>query len=663
MQIKRRTKICALAAVLSAIVLISAIYAVNLPEAPSKSDNVPSAAPLKTTSDDSMLKAFASIADLENFLETNANSTGSFAGGPLDSQYFGSSGASNATSAASSPSFVSAASTPSSGGASQQSGYSSTNVQLSGVDEADTVKTDGQYIYVADQNWNSLSQNNVYVLNADPQNPTVVSKIAFGNDTELAGLYLSQDNNTLVVLGSNYANIVYPIVPSSEPSGGQFYPGFANWGVSSFIYVYNVTDKASPTLDYNLTLTGSYFTSRMIGDDVYFVVSQPATLLNGAVVLPTVYNNAAAASIIPPNIYYTYCNRTFYTYTTFFGLNIEDPSQTSNMTVLMSGTSSTYISQNNAYILCPTQDWQGTDIYRAGINGLSMTFQAEGYVPGVIANLDEYNGYLRVAARVDMAVGQSTQNLESNLYVLDMNLTVVGQLENMGPGENIYDARFTGDTCYMVIDPMVTLSNQTELLYVIDLSNPQAPRVADELEIPDYSTSLYPYDATHIIGVDQQFLANNVTNCLESINLNLSLFDTSNLNNPVEVANYIVPGNYTYSGSLVQNDPQAFLFDQQKQLLVIPVLVEEDTVDIWMGVYVFNVNPATGFTLRGTVTNLNPMELNSQGFLDARVINEYGNDQITRSLCIGNTLYTVSNNEVKLTSLTDLSQIAQIYLN
>ena len=70
--------------------------------------------------------------------------------------------------------------------------YSTTNIQVAGVDEADTVKTDGQYIYTV-----STTQNNGYYyyssyssqtsnislhLNADPQNPKVVSKITLGNE-------------------------------------------------------------------------------------------------------------------------------------------------------------------------------------------------------------------------------------------------------------------------------------------------------------------------------------------------------------------------------------------------------------------------------------------------------------------------------------------------
>jgi uncharacterized secreted protein with C-terminal beta-propeller domain len=166
---------------------------------------------------------------------------------------------------------------------------------------------------------------------------------------------------------------------------------------------------------------------------------------------------------------------------------------------------------------------------------------------------------------------------------------------------------------------------------------------------------------------------------VESNTLKLSLFDVTDTNNPTEIANYTVEGNYTSSTAL--NDPKAFLFDLQKQLLVIPVSITNygeiylqstqalppsasgvspsiiSTYSYWQGAYVFNLNLSNGFTLKGTVTHLNETSLN-----DSSTYYNSQNYWITRSLYIGNTLYTISNAEVKLNSLTDMTQIAQVNL-
>ena len=96
---------------------------------------------------------------------------------------------------------------------------------MAGVDEADTVKTDGKYIYTVTTTQNtgyymgSFTQqgsNAVYIINADPQNPGVVSKIVLGNDTEPAGLFLSQDGTKLVVIASKYQTLLYSGMDSAS---------------------------------------------------------------------------------------------------------------------------------------------------------------------------------------------------------------------------------------------------------------------------------------------------------------------------------------------------------------------------------------------------------------------------------------------------------------
>ena len=159
--------------------------------------------------------------------------------------------------------------------------------------------------------------------------------------------------------------------------------------------------------------------------------------------------------------------------------------------------------------------------------------------------------------------------------------------------------------------------------------------------------------------------------------LKLSLFDVSNVNNPVQLSNFTIGDRGTDSPALT--DPKAFLFDQTKNLLVIPVslaIVDTTTLGqygqsaasaygttVWQGAYVFSLSLNGGFALKGTITHIDPTLLNSQGQL-TNSIDFYNtqNQWVTRSLYIDNILYTISNSEVKLNSLTDLSEIAQIKL-
>ncbi len=245
-EVKRKTRIYGTAAALSAIVLVGLIFAFG------SAPNLVPDNPDLTTPEVSPMKNFASYEDLRSYLLTNSQGEGGiYKGGPLDTQFWARSGGMEALSPA--PSLADSASTT--------NGYSTTNIQVAGVDEADTVKTDGKYIFTASNDY-STGQNLIYILKADPQDPRVIAKIALDNNTYLAGMFLSQDGNKLVVIGSQYQMYALDAMPSD--SRAMIYPYRSE--VRTFMSVYDITDKVHPTLARNFTLTGSYFNSRMIGD-------------------------------------------------------------------------------------------------------------------------------------------------------------------------------------------------------------------------------------------------------------------------------------------------------------------------------------------------------------------------------------------------------------
>jgi len=225
-------------------------------------------------------------------------------------------------------------------------------------------------------------------------------------------------------------------------------------------------------------------------------------------------------------------------------------------------------------------------------------------------------------------------------------------LKNAEIRETIQSARFIGNKAYVVT------FEQKDPFFVLDMSNPFAPRVAGKLEIPGFSSYQHPYDENHIIGLG-----------MENSSVKLSLFDVTNVNAPVEIKKYIVEGDYSYSEA--QYEPKAFLFDRAKEgLLVIPVSITqygvvEPSKDVsttptqpgyWQGAYVFELTLAGGFNLRGGITHQGTATTQDYWYEDYNL-------NINRSLYIGNTLYTLSNLMVRLNSLADLKQIAEIKLS
>lgn len=663
-EVKKKTSIYATAAVLSAMVLISMVYVFG--------STSPTLLPFDQFTVSGM-KTFSSTDELKNYLNTNApNNSPNIYWDRAESLGLNGAFAPQATSAT---------------GASKD--YSSTNIQVAGVDEADTVKNDGQYIYTISNSqsngyyydyYTPYTNNNVYIINADPQDAKVVSKITLDDNLMPAGLFLSSDSSRLVVLASKYQ-------PYSDSSRDMIIMPFYS-DVSTSINVYDISNKANPVLARNFTVSGSYFNSRMIGNYVYAVTSQNAYVYNDVVTVPAVYSDGKANGASPTSIYYADMNQSnYYSFTSFYGIDIaDDQKQPTNMTVLMSGASTMYVSLDNIYVAYP--NWfNGTDvtsIYRVKIDGLKL--EAQGGVPGNIINqyaLDEFGGNLRIATNlwngliaVPFAGQSSTQNTQSNnVYVLNQDLSIVGKLEGLAKGENLHSARFMGDKCYLVT------FIKTDPLFVIDLSQPTNPTVLGELKIPGYSDYLHPYDEAHLIGVGKEAVDAEGQDFAWYQGIKLSLFDVSSVSSPVQLANFTIGDRGT--DSPVLTDPKAFLFDKTKSLLVIPVslaLVDNSTIQeqlkygqsaasaygttVWQGAYVFSISTTGGFTLKGTITHLNAALLNSQGQLTNP--NDYYNTQnnwITRSLYIGNTLYTISNAEVKLNSLTDLSQIGQVHLS
>lgn len=622
-EVKHKTKLYTILAVLFALVLVSSIYVVTQPTV------------LYSLTGVSPLKNFASIDELKNYLLTNAQSD-------FTSPYPITPGGSINTSISSEvpdQGYFSSPSEP------QFSSYSSTNIQVMDVDEADVVKTDGSYIYFIDQPYSGpVGSCSIQIVKADSKVPLVVGKITFDGTlddsnsdfyyrtmgrTDLFGMYLSEDGNKLAVLGRNfYSYFNVGMTPVNN--------------ITSFIYVYDVSNKVEPKLDRNVTLSSVYnnFNSRMIGNYIYAVISQPIYVDDDSVVLPKLSTNTVHSEISPSNIYYAEMNDSCSSYSTFVSINLMDNAeQPTAMTILMGTSSCMYVSATNMYVTF-TGSSASTEIYRVAIDGTNLVFEAQGIVPGYVLNqysMDEYDNYFRIATTVSTG-SWINRDEHNNIYILNMNLNIVGKVENLAHGERIYAARFIGDKAYLVT------FEQIDPFFVLDLKDPTSPKVAGELKIPGYSNYLHPYNENYVIGIGK-----------EDNTLKLSFFNVTDMNNPAEIAKYLIGENAYYSTSEALNEPKAFLFDIHKQLLVIPASIHQERT-FWRGAYVFQLSPENGFTLQSEI--LQQHHNGNQNWLD----NGYQNlqPQVIRSLYINNTLYTISSDSIQLTNLNDFTFITQI---
>jgi uncharacterized secreted protein with C-terminal beta-propeller domain len=697
--------------------------------------------PQQNFSDQATLKKFASYDELDNFLKTNSES-GSY------SYYSGLSmgaGAVRDMATTSVPAAENAASKSIDSTQGAGSDFSSTNVQVAGVDEPDIVKNDGRYIYV-------VSGNNLSIVDAYPaESAKLLSTIDLNGIREIF-----VNNDKLIVFGNDY-NYGYAESATGKVAGSAvsslIMPPYRS-SDETFIRIYDISDRSNPVLSNNITVEGNYFDARMIGDNVYLIINK-YVYYGGVIPLPMIRANGAERMIAASDIYYFDYSDYSYQFTTIFSVNTQS-GETNSKVILTGTTQNIYVSSDNIYLtyqkhvsntymtdrminevllplmpsdviakineikntnlseavksqsimmtiqeyyntLTPEQrdeiqkqtedkintiqaeiakELDKTVVQKISINNGAIELKATGEFTGRLLNqfsMDEYNGYFRVATTSGQYwTGTAETKSKNNIYVLDQDLKVVGSLEDLAKGESIYSARFMGDRAYLVT------FRQVDPLFVIGLSDPTNPQVLGQLKIPGYSNYLHPYDENHVIGigkdVDESIDADKVHSegsvyYTAILGVKISLFDVSDVAHPVEVSKYVIGDRGT--DSLALQDHKAFLFDKNKNLLVIPItLVEVDRSKYpngvpsevqgdytFQGAYVFNIDPS-GITLRGRVTNMeNDTDLKKAGYY------YYGDgSSIERSLYIGNVLYTISKNMVKASDLITLSEISKVSL-
>lgn len=554
--------------------------------------------------------------------------------------------------------------------------YSTTNIQVENVDEADIIKNDGKYLY-------SLSDNDVIITNSeDPENISVASKITVSQGTPVD---LMIYNNKLVIISDYYI------------SANSYRYNNTN---NTIVDVYDIQDKTTPKRVKTYTLYEPYYTSRCINNKLYVISSGKLRKddNNKDDIATYYYEDNNKIDIKLKDIKYLKDIKTN-NQTLISTLDLDNPTENINLQSYLIDISNAYVSQNNIYLLNQSYKYSNdytplsaifgfkgilglsdysssssdsdtsTTIYKFNIldNG-SIKYSAKAKETGKTINqfsLDEYNGNLRVAL-------YNTNG--SKVVVFNDNLEKIGQTSYLAKGENMYSSRFFGNKAYLVtyrtVDP----------LYVIDLSEPTTPKVLGELKIPGYSTYLHPYDENHIIGIGMETKETVNRNSFgrvtftssRIVGMKMALFDVTDPNNPTQISSTVIGDSRTSSAILTNH--KALLFSKEKELLAIPVNNYAEDFEITNssdsyssivnsytsygkqylseGYLVYNINLKDGITLKGKVVH----EGTSSRY------SSYNNTKLLRGAYIGNNLYTISEDMIKVNSLDNLKQLSELKL-
>ena len=523
--------------------------------------------------------------------------------------------------------------------------FSKTNVQVEGVDEADLVKTDGEYIY-------TVSGKRIAIARAYPASELqVVNMMDFASTSFIPqDLYINGDK--LIIIGTENKGIN---LPATE---GKYMGNTITVRIDFLLaYVYDISDKTAPKQLKEISIEGRNVTSRLIGNKVYLVAEKAVNdyysysysyRQNADEWRPMYYDSAVSkdAMFIDYDKIGYLPEVVASSYIITAGIDLDKTTEEISLTTILGSASNVYASSDNMYIVssrsyyavpivirdtASSKVWTGRSwtpqvvVYKFSLANLSAKLVAAGAVDGTVLNqfsMDEYDEHFRIATTSTKS-GSNT----NNMFVLDKNMSIVGEITDIARGERIYSVRFMGKKAYMVT------FRQIDPLFVLNMADPKNPFVEGELKIPGYSDYLHPYDDDHLIGFGRQ------TDGVQGIKI--SMFDVSDVKTPKELFNTVIP----QANSELNSNHKALLFSKEKNIFAFPVSSYN-----FNGLYAYSIDLKKGFTLRGEVTHYDTLTSDHS-------------KQIRRSLYIDDVLYTVSMAAIKANNLSNFKEIKLLKLN
>src|SRR6267143_4621141 len=207
----------------------------------------------------------------------------------------------------------------SSGASTQSPTHSETNQQVSGVDELDNVKNDGQYVY-------TMTNNTVAIVQAYP---TTDARLLSGVNVSgtLQGIFVV--GNRLVIVseipGYSYsyysggASVPALSTAASQPGNvAKIYP--IQFSGTTSLFVFDISNHANPVITTRVEVNGTLAGARLIGNDVYLVATQPV-FCYGEILLPEPIVNGQVVKATPTQVYHSDVVDQGYSFTTIVGFD------------------------------------------------------------------------------------------------------------------------------------------------------------------------------------------------------------------------------------------------------------------------------------------------------------------------------------------------------
>ena len=455
------------------------------------------------------------------------------------------------------------------------SAHGQTNIQVEGVDEADIIKNDGEYLYIATSRDVLIYRGSDLKLMSKIEPETEKEKNVYINNIYLQG-------SRLVVLAGEYeypTGHLYTNADDMVIAKAYFYGSFYGRGnADTRCMVYDVSDRENPALLFEHTQSGSVVVTRAIDGELFtvtryyvnnFTEEDENTFKENCI--PKVGGKKISRNDID---FRDADEKSSYVVVSAFDFAKSDEDN-SRSYAFLGNAGEAYCSESTLY-LCNSfylddedAEKEGTTggeynrIYAISLKDDKIRLKKEGVVGGEFLNrfsMDEYNGYFRCA----VTEYDEDWNAVSSVKILDSEFNEVSSIRNLADNESIKSVRFMGDIAYVV-----TFEN-TDPLFVLDLSDPKNPKKVGEVELPGFSSYLHPIGENYIVGVGEGGNEDGLDGSTK-----VTLFDVSDKKNPKVVSEYCLKD----SDSEVGYDAKAFIYYKEKNIIGIPVTKYVETGD------------------------------------------------------------------------------------
>ncbi|MCE2498272.1 MAG: beta-propeller domain-containing protein [Nitrosopumilaceae archaeon] len=210
--------------------------------------------------------------------------------------------------------------------------YSTTNVQVEGVDEPDYVKNDGQYAYVA-------ARNMLTIVDVWPASDMgIVAKVALDIDPDyIRDMFLNGDD--LVVFYTSQSDDLVIQEYDFEPR--------RSYKPVTHAVVLDVSDRSAPEIRTKYSIDGWFEDARMIGDSVYVVTTSHVDYDRPD--FPIILRDSEE---VAPRVFYFDDEWNLSTFTTLAEIDLSGDSggSVSSETFLMGNTGTYYVTHSYFYL-------------------------------------------------------------------------------------------------------------------------------------------------------------------------------------------------------------------------------------------------------------------------------------------------------------------------